>query len=376
MLKYYYYTSERTPKVDEKLINPDELEAHDSEINTESEKESNASIETQSEKEDAECSPSDVYIENSQENSEDASIEDSFPEKQDEEDTDETETECEQESFSFSSEDENEDYPENFSEDVTESEEEEKETILSPDELFADRYLDAKIFEGDSEESDEIGEIIEEDGQYRLTYNVEEPEEEEEEADEFEFEEEEEKAPKYNPEKPRRIDSRFDLVELFVFTLLAVMIVTSFFFRHSIVDGESMEGTLHAGEHLIISDFLYTPKRGDIVVCEDYTTPIKKPIVKRVIAIEGDTVRITENGEVYVNDKLLDESAYVYIDDPYYAHEPLSLTVEKGEIFVMGDHRNQSTDSRNEAVGTLSVDSVIGKVLLRFYPFSQFGAVK
>lgn len=358
------------------MINPDELEAHDSEINTESEKESNASIETQSEKEDAECSPSDVYIENSQENSEDASIEDSFPEKQDEEDTDETETECEQESFSFSSEDENEDYPENFSEDVTESEEEEKETILSPDELFADRYLDAKIFEGDSEESDEIGEIIEEDGQYRLTYNVEEPEEEEEEADEFEFEEEEEKAPKYNPEKPRRIDSRFDLVELFVFTLLAVMIVTSFFFRHSIVDGESMEGTLHAGEHLIISDFLYTPKRGDIVVCEDYTTPIKKPIVKRVIAIEGDTVRITENGEVYVNDKLLDESAYVYIDDPYYAHEPLSLTVEKGEIFVMGDHRNQSTDSRNEAVGTLSVDSVIGKVLLRFYPFSQFGAVK
>lgn len=183
-----------------------------------------------------------------------------------------------------------------------------------------------------------------------------------------------EKAQKqYDPLKPRRIDRWFDLSELIVFTLLAVMIVTSFFFRHSIVDGESMENTLHSGEHLIISDIFYTPKRGDIIVCEDYTTAIPKPIVKRVIAIEGDTVKITSNGEIYVNRILLEESSYVHIDDLGYHYRDLEITVPKDELFVMGDHRNKSTDSRE--IGTVSEDSVLGKVLLRFYPFNKFGKV-
>lgn len=178
---------------------------------------------------------------------------------------------------------------------------------------------------------------------------------------------------KYNPLKPRRIDKFFDFIELVAFTLLAVMILTSFVFRHSIVDGESMENTLHSSEHLIISDLFYTPDRGDIIVCEDYTTSIPKPIVKRVIAIEGDTVKITSDGKVYVNGALVDESRYVYIDDLGYEYKELELTVPKNEIFVMGDHRNKSTDSRE--IGTVSEDSVLGKVLLRFYPFNKFGKV-
>ena len=202
---------------------------------------------------------------------------------------------------------------------------------------------------------------------------IEEDEAEEEEAliAEKENGEEPEDEP-YNPEKPRKIDSRFDFVELFIFTLALVMIISSFFFRHSVVTGASMENTLFEGEHIIISDLFYTPKHGDIIVCTDYTTAIKKPIVKRIIAVGGDTVKITTAGEVYVNDILLNED-YVMIDMPGYEYRELDITVPEGELFVMGDHRNESSDSRDPYVGTISEDSVLGRVLLRFYPFDRFG---
>ena len=178
----------------------------------------------------------------------------------------------------------------------------------------------------------------------------------------------------------RGIDSLFDFVELFIFSLAAVFIITTFFFRHSVVDGSSMEQTLFDGEHIIISDLFYTPKRGDIVVCEDYSLEdeyMRKPIVKRVIAIAGDTVKIDRYGNVYVNGELLDESDYVYIDGPLEIPEKIineEITIQEGEIFVMGDHRNVSADSR--IAGPIKVDSVLGKVLFRFYPFEKFGAVE
>lgn len=254
------------------------------------------------------------------------------------------------------------------------------ERILPPDELFSVRSLpetesETEIFEdtavedeeNELEEYEDDGDELEnigEDGQYTLG----ELELQSEISDKYFAEEE---MPEYDPKKPRKIDGRFDLVELFVFTLLAVMIVTTFFFRHSVVDGSSMENTLHGGEHLIISDLFYTPKRGDIIVCEDYTTKIPKPIVKRVIAVEGDRIVITANGTVYINEALLEED-YVFIDG-YYEQMPIDIVVPEGEIFVMGDHRNVSADSRE--IGTVSVDSVLGKVLLRFYPFDKFGTV-
>ena len=179
----------------------------------------------------------------------------------------------------------------------------------------------------------------------------------------------------YDPEKPRLIDSVFEFVELFTMTLAAVFILTTFFFKHSIVDGGSMENTLHHEEHLIISDFLYTPERGDVIVFQDYSTGYKNALVKRVIAIEGDTVKVDANGNVTVNGEELFEE-YVYIDGAFPSgYIGRECVVPEGEVFVLGDHRNASSDSVSFADPTISVDSILGKVLLRIYPFDVFGPV-
>lgn len=180
--------------------------------------------------------------------------------------------------------------------------------------------------------------------------------------------------------------SAFDFLELFVFTLAAVLLITTFFVRHSIVEGDSMLGTLKDGQSLLISNFMYDPEVGDIIVVEDYTTQLKKPIVKRIIAVGGQTVKITRHG-VYVDGVLLDEP-YVYTDGVAYEYSVIpadallenetlvtgynyyELVVPEGELFVMGDHRNMSMDSRN--IGTVREDAILGKVLVRIAPFDEF----
>ena len=191
-------------------------------------------------------------------------------------------------------------------------------------------------------------------------------------------------------EKPRFIDSAFEFVELLLLTLVAVFVITTFFFRHSIVDGDSMMNTLQDKDVLIISGLFYTPEQFDIVVIEDHSTDYKYPLVKRVIAVGGDKVRVTEhvitvNGQeldepyvftdalnytynVYPTDRYFDNPTLVYEEDYYY-----EFVVPEGEIFVLGDHRNNSADSRT--FGTVSTDAVLGKVLFRAFPFSEFGLV-
>ena len=176
---------------------------------------------------------------------------------------------------------------------------------------------------------------------------------------------------KYDPKNPRKIDGVFEMVELFVFTLVTVLILATFFFRHSVVDGRSMDDTLADGEHLIITDFMYTPKRGDIIVFEDREANITTPYIKRVIGIPGDTVKVQADGSVYVNGELLVED--------YVTHRPVkdkevTCTVGEGELFVMGDQRRVSEDSRS--FGVINDDGVLGKVILRIYPFSKFGTVE
>ena len=185
----------------------------------------------------------------------------------------------------------------------------------------------------------------------------------------------EENKDKYNPKKPRRIDAAFEFVELFIFTLVTVMVITTFFFRHSVVEGGSMQNTLQDGDHLIVYDFLYTPDYGDIIVFEDTESETRKALVKRVIGLEGDVVEIKSDGSVYVNGELLAED-YVYNDTAsgHYTDSEGIWTVGEGQVFVLGDHRNISADSRR--FGTINEDTILGKAFLRFYPFSSFGIVK
>ncbi len=189
---------------------------------------------------------------------------------------------------------------------------------------------------------------------------------------EAEYTKEEDSSKKQSKDSGERgIDFIFDILEIFIFSLATVLIITTFLFRHSVVDGVSMENTLHAGEHLIISNLFYTPDYGDIIVCEEYGT-LRKPIVKRIIALPGDHIEVRADYSVYLNGEKLEEE-YVYID---FIGNPLEvdMIVPEGEVFIMGDHRNNSQDSRS--FGTVDIDSILGKVLLRFYPFDQFGKIK
>ena len=169
--------------------------------------------------------------------------------------------------------------------------------------------------------------------------------------------------------KERPIDNRFDLIELFAFTLAFVLLLTTFFFRSSAVVGSSMERTLHDGDQLILYSFMYKPEVGDIIVFEDYSTGYHEPLVKRVIATEGQRVEIYDAYTVFVDGVKLEED-YIFLDGPDLTNYPIIHTVEEGHIFVMGDHRNGSSDSRK--FRDVSVETVLGKVIIRYYPFDTF----
>ena len=191
-----------------------------------------------------------------------------------------------------------------------------------------------------------------------------------------EITEDEETERKYDPNKPRIIDSVFDFVELFVLTLVAVMVLTTFVFKHSVVEGSSMYSTLEDGDHLIITDLLYTPERGDIVVFEDYSTRLKKAVVKRIIGLPGETVDVSVGSDgvyvVRINGEILEED-YDYTEANHSSPAVGTWFIEEGEVFVMGDNRYNSTDSRE--IGPIDIDTILGKVILRFFPLNKFGGV-
>lgn len=167
----------------------------------------------------------------------------------------------------------------------------------------------------------------------------------------------------------------FEWLETIIFYMFSAIIVFGFIFRLSFVDGSSMVPTLHDNDKLVLFHYFYTPKPGDIVVLN---APIlEKAIVKRVIATEGQEVMIDfESGAVSVDGKVLDE--------PYIAETTrydggafvYPVTVPEDSIFVMGDNRNQSTDSRFSEVGFVDNDQIIGKVLVRYFPLDAIGPVK
>ena len=167
----------------------------------------------------------------------------------------------------------------------------------------------------------------------------------------------------------------YDIIESIAVAVFILTFATMFLFRVIIVDGDSMLNTLHNQEKIIISDFMYTPEKGDIVVT-DTNNAYGKPLIKRIVATGGDTIRIDfENGQVYLNGGLLNED---YIMEPMQStpSDDLEITVPQGYVFLMGDNRNHSYDSRSEAIGVINEKDLLGGAVFRISPLSKIGKVK
>ena len=147
------------------------------------------------------------------------------------------------------------------------------------------------------------------------------------------------------------------------------MFIRTFIVELYVVDGPSMRPTLESEERLVVNKFIYrfrAPEKGEVLVFQ-YPRDPSRDFIKRVIATPGDTVEIRE-GRVLVNDQLLTED---YILEKTRSEYPKS-TVPEGRIFVMGDNRNNSEDSRFADVGFVPYDLIKGKAILVFWPISQY----
>lgn len=160
---------------------------------------------------------------------------------------------------------------------------------------------------------------------------------------------------------------------------IAVALVIALLIRNYIcafvrVSGPSMEPTLQHNDLLYVNRFLYTPENGDVIIFRPDHSP-KTPYVKRVVATEGQTVVIDETERaVYVDGEKLNED---YIKDRLVSDGNMTYpyTVPEGHVFVLGDNRNNSVDSRDSKVGAVSLKSIVGKVLFRLVPFSKLGSI-
>jgi signal peptidase I len=176
-----------------------------------------------------------------------------------------------------------------------------------------------------------------------------------------------------------------EIVETLVLTLITFFVIQSFVAQPFQVRQTSMERTLEPDEYVLVDKL--TPRfdtfhRGDIVVLhppDGWQDDSGTPFIKRVIGLPGETVEIREDGRVYVDGTALDEATYTYADDGG-ANEPTtpqteqaSWTLAPDELFVMGDHREASADSRS--FGPIKEAAIVGRAFLRYWPASTFGVL-
>ena len=150
--------------------------------------------------------------------------------------------------------------------------------------------------------------------------------------------------------------------------VVMALLIRTFIVELYIVDGPSMRPTLQHEERLVVSKFIYKlrdPEKGDILIFK-YPRDPSRDFIKRVIAVGGDTIEIKE-GRVYVNDQMLKED---YILEKTRTEYP-KVTVPNGTVFVMGDNRNNSDDSRFADVGFVPLDMIKGKAMLVFWPLDK-----
>lgn len=177
----------------------------------------------------------------------------------------------------------------------------------------------------------------------------------------------------------------FEIVETLVLTLIIFLVIQNFVAQPYKVQQQSMERTLEPEQYVLVDKLtprFDTYKRGDIVV---FTPPAEwgedgTPFIKRVIGLGGDKIEIRDDGFVYVNGQLLDEP-YLYSATPGGPPQPTTAppdrstwTIPPGELFLMGDHRQNSADSRT--FGPVEESQVIGRAWLRYWPLDTFGILQ
>jgi signal peptidase I len=154
-----------------------------------------------------------------------------------------------------------------------------------------------------------------------------------------------------------------------VTAVVGVILLFTFGVRLISVSGPSMQDTLYTGDRLLVLNAMFCGfKAGDVVVINDYNAELDDTLVKRIVAVGGQTVDMDfSTGEVYVDGQVLDEP---YIKEPTYTPEGVAfpLTLAEDEVFVMGDNRNHSTDSRDTRLGPVKVGYLQGKALLLLTP--------
>ena len=160
---------------------------------------------------------------------------------------------------------------------------------------------------------------------------------------------------------------------------LAIIIaaVVLFFLKPIIVQQESMQPNFYEDDYLIISKQAYTlfgdEEYGDVIIFKTilpYDEGEEKFLIKRIIGVPGDTIEIT-NGYVFRNGEMIEEP---YVEDYGVSGEMAPIVVEEGKLFVMGDNRAVSQDSRSQTIGQVDQDAVLGKVILRIFPFDRIKA--
>ena len=172
----------------------------------------------------------------------------------------------------------------------------------------------------------------------------------------------------------------FDWLQMFICCLLTAMLLFNTLLRITVVQGDSMKPTLLDGELTLVWSLAYEPKQGDIVVLNKLDCPIpgwngEKAIVKRVIAVGGQSVNIDYGaGLVYVDGVALEDS---YILEEMLRPRDMYMQqthwdVPSGCVFVMGDNRNNSTDSRHDQLGCIDNDYLLGRVVCPLWPLSEF----
>lgn len=170
-----------------------------------------------------------------------------------------------------------------------------------------------------------------------------------------------------------------DIVELSVYFLVVLAVsffIVNFVGQRTVVDGSSMNPTLTDGDNLVVDKLSYRfhdPERFDIIVFP-YQHEARTYYIKRIIGLPGETIYVDPDGNIFIDDVLLEEHyGKDIIKDGGRASTP--ITLEDDEYFVMGDNRNNSCDSRDYMVGNIKKDIIIGRAIVRIYPFNQIGLV-